>query len=214
MNYNDTNTASICDGTTKNVSAAKEKIQADLGLEGDFYWCECSGSVERVFKKYNVIAIPNKYAEGLVGKIEELDEDGFHYARRADGDIKMIIGFKDKGIFGSVVKVHDDYIRESEIQFREWVDNMIKDTDERELMYVEGCVRNYVIMRYEWFTYEFTKEHLDRLKKYLDIVNDAIKKRLASDALISSLRNASDYGQIVLVESTILELHLSSVTCN
>ena len=48
-----------------------------------------------------------------MGKIEEFDEDGYHYARKAEGDTKMIIGFKDKEIFDAVVKVHDDYIRES-----------------------------------------------------------------------------------------------------
>ena len=113
MNENDTNKESICDETTKNVSAAKKKIQTELGLDGDFYWCECSGSVEEEFKKHDAIAIPSKYAEGLVGKIEEFDEDGYHYARKAEGDTKMIIGFKDKEIFDAVVKVHDDYIRES-----------------------------------------------------------------------------------------------------
>ena len=108
MNDNDNCKEPICEGITIDVSAAKEKIKADLGLDGDFYWCECSGSVEEEFKKHDVIAIPSKYAEGLVGKIEEFDEDGFHYARNADSDSKMIIGIKDREIFEAVVKVHDD----------------------------------------------------------------------------------------------------------
>ena len=166
----------------KNVSTAKKKIQTELGLDGDFFWCECSGSVEKEFKKHDAIAIPSKYAEGLVGKIEEFDEDGYHYARKEGGDTKMIIGFRNREIFDAVVKVHDDYIRESEIQFWEWVDRKIV-PDEMELAFVEGCVRIYIRMRYEWFTQEFTKEQLEKLKKKLDIVNDAIVNKSVRSAL-------------------------------
>ena len=189
------------------IATTKKKIQTELGLDGDSYWCECSGYVEKEFKKHDVIAIPSKYAEGLVGKIEVFDEDGYHYARKAEDDTKMIIGFRNREIFDDVLIVHDDFIRKSEIQFREWVDNMIKDPDERNLIYAEGCVRNYIIMRYEWFTYEFTKERLERLKQCLDTLNDAIKKRLVRDTLISFFRNASEFGQRVLEQSTILEIH-------
>ena len=38
-------------------------------------------------------------------------------------------------------------------------------------------------------------------------LNDAIKKRLVRDTLISFFRNASEFGQRVLEQSTILEIH-------
>ena len=37
------------------IATTKKKIQTELGLDGDFYWCECSGSVEEEFKKHDVM---------------------------------------------------------------------------------------------------------------------------------------------------------------
>lgn len=62
------------------VNAVKDIIKDDIQLYKEFYWCECSDSLEHLYKKYNGIPIPNEYIEYFIGnKFELKKEDGYHF---------------------------------------------------------------------------------------------------------------------------------------
>ena len=39
-----------------------EIIKRNITQDKEFYWTECSGSIERLYEKHNGIKIPNEYA--------------------------------------------------------------------------------------------------------------------------------------------------------
>ena len=189
--------------------AVKKIIQTDLKLYKEFYWCECSGSIEHLFKEYKAIAIPNEYAEAIIGKVESLDDDGFHYDRYIGNNLetKVIYGFNSKGLYERVKKEHEEYIKDSERQLREYWGLMESDQKFRELMLAKGIVDIFIRMRYEWDTYEFSKESMDKLKENLKIINNAIETGAVPDSYEDIFKNSAEYGKNVLDSSTYLEMH-------
>ncbi len=72
------------------------------------YWCEASGVIEYLFRKYGGDNIPSSLAHELLGDKEINIVDEYHYERKIGKRkvpcTKTIFGFKDEGIFNRVVE--------------------------------------------------------------------------------------------------------------
>lgn len=82
------------DGTLEGKSAVKLLIRKKI-VESDGYWGEFSDPLESVVLKMEGKMIPNVEAEKILGqKIDKLDDDGYHYYRFANGQLrrKVLIG--------------------------------------------------------------------------------------------------------------------------
>lgn len=72
-----------------------EIIKRNITQDKEFYWTECSGSIERLYEKHNGIKIPNEYAFDILQTPMTLLDDGYHYERVIKGETqkKVIYGF-------------------------------------------------------------------------------------------------------------------------
>lgn len=98
------------------VIAVKDIIREDTQLYKDFYWCECSDTLEYLYKKYNGIPIPNEYIEYFIGnKFETKKDDGYHftvnykvYDPETNNNLykpidKIIYGFNSKETYDKII---------------------------------------------------------------------------------------------------------------
>ena len=83
----------------------------------------------------------------------------------------------------------------------------MNDLELNKIQFAKGVVDIFIRMRYEWGAYEFTKESMDKLKKNLDIVDDAIKTGIVPDSMLSSFIRTLEYGKDVLNSPSYLEMH-------
>ena len=199
--------------------AVEKIIQMDVCDFDRFYWCEASGSVEKMFKKNGGIAIPNTYAEMMIGGVRVLDEDGFHYERMIGNDMenKMIFGFNDIETFELIKKEHEGYILRCIEKIHQLYPNgrvdLISESDGDEpgvknyLVCAKETVNVFVRMWYEWGTHEFSEKSLKILKKNLNIIQTAIEKNIIPNGFSHSFERAFAYGNEVASSSTILQFH-------
>ena len=97
-----------------------EIIKRNITQDKEFYWTECSGSIERLYEKHNGIKIPNEYAFDILQTPVTLLDDGYHYERVIKGETqkKVIYGFNNEETFNIVKK-----------EFTEHINGCIKHTD-------------------------------------------------------------------------------------
>ena len=87
-------------------NAVIDFVKDDINLYYDFYWSECSGALEHLYKKYGGIMIPNDYIELFIGnKFETKLKDGYHFSVRFKSSFpdeddtvitKCIFGFNNR----------------------------------------------------------------------------------------------------------------------
>ena len=91
-----------------------EIIKRNITQDKEFYWTECSGSIERLYEKHNGIKIPNEYAFDILQTPVTLLDDGYHYERVIKGETqkKVIYGFNNEETFNIVKKEFTEHIND------------------------------------------------------------------------------------------------------
>lgn len=94
--------------------AVNDIVRNDVCQFSEFYWTECSGTLERLYEKHNGIKIPNEYAFSILQRPVTLLKDGYHYEREIKGETqqKVIYGFNNKETFETVKREYTAYIND------------------------------------------------------------------------------------------------------
>lgn len=190
-------------------------IKSDINFMNDFYWIECSGAAEHLYKKYGVVMIPNDYIQLFIGnKFDEKLDDGYHFnvkfTSSDDGDVTTI----KKCIFGFNNKRTYDIVKEK-------LDAPIK----KQIEYIMNCVRessNILVHRDKYqaahdIVYvfydekchgvnEFSEEYIDILKDSTKILEEYIKDN-PNDERVDKFETAIWNAHDILDTSTCMTLH-------
>lgn len=166
--------------------AVKKIIKTDIGLYKEFYWTECSGTIEHLYEKYKGIKIPVIFASEIVGPgIEYIEGDEWHYKRLIGSDMqtKIIYGFNNTELFDEVKKKYSDYIQNC-IQE---IENKRIDEDRERPSFgkysaadcAERIINIFVRLRFESRIYELPQdllsilhENIKNLEFYMKTVNN------------------------------------------
>lgn len=195
------------------VDSVHTIIKEDIGNFRDFFWTECSGSVEHLYEKYDGIKIPNEYVFGILQIPINLDSDGFHYTRNIKGEPqrKVIYGFNNKETFEKVLNEREEYINSC---IQTILNNQINEAIEKpsfgklsKLDCAIAIVNFFVDQRWESECYEFPKQSLRELKRQIEIIEYYLKKNLISDDKINIAKLAIDNGKDILETSDIMKLN-------
>lgn len=195
------------------VGAVHDIIKTDIGNFENFFWTECSGSVEKLYDKYNGIKIPNEYAFGILQTPVTLDNDGFHYTREIKGDIqrKIIYGFNNKETFEKVLNERREYINNC---INSILSNNINEDVEKpsfgrlsKLDCAIAVVNFFVDQRWEGECYEFPQENLMALKQQIKIINIALKNNLVPEDKKEIAEMALENGMDILKTSSVMKVY-------
>lgn len=95
--------AFFSDKSEEGKEAVHQIIKKNIQEYSSLVWCEVSGAIEHLYKKYNGYPIPNAFVATILNKPEteiKLSDDGFHYSRiigESKKEIeKVIFGFPSK----------------------------------------------------------------------------------------------------------------------
>lgn len=153
-------------------------IKEDINLEDHFYWVECSGPVEHLYKKYNGTRIPNAYIELFIGnKFISKDEDGYHFLVRykspnIDDPDDIIV---KKSIFGFNNKQTYDIIKEQlDASIMKQIDFINKSVKESSSIYHRDKYQAAHDIIYVFYDEQCQGVHEFDIK-YLNILNNSIK---------------------------------------
>lgn len=196
------------------IAAVHSIIKKDIGNFKQFYWTECSGSVEKLYERYKGIKIPNDYAFGIVQQhISKYLDDGFHYEREIKGEIqqKIIYGFNNEQTYQKVRAEREKYIEDS---INAIIANQINESVEKpsfgrlsKLQCAVAVVNFFVDQRWEGCCYDFPNESLNKLGKYLEIIRSAIENNEVPENEKKITEMALENGTYVLKTSSPMEVH-------
>ena len=194
--------------------AVHKIIKTDIGNFRDFYWTECSGSIERLYEKYNGIKIPNNYVSTILLKPVTIDEDGFHYERNIKGEIqrKVLYGFNDIDTFNKVLSEREEYINNcinSILSHR--IDETIENPSFGKLSKLDcaiAIINFFVDERWENECYELPLNCIDKLKLQINIVKDCINNHSVSDDKITKAKLALENGIHILDTSCVMNVYI------
>lgn len=103
-------------GNLESREAVESIVKHDIAPYDGWYWVEASGTIEKLFKKFEGNPIPNHLAHKFLQKPARdlvLDEDGIHYTRALGehgSEIKkMIFGFKSLEYAKKAMEAIDNY---------------------------------------------------------------------------------------------------------
>lgn len=124
-------------GNLESRAAVEAIVKDDIEPYDKWFWIEASGTIEKLFKKFNGNPIPNHLAHKFLQKPAkdlDLDKDGLHYARALElydgNDVKkMIFGFKSARYYEKTIAEVSDY-ELFKLDVNQAVDDLL-DEDER-----------------------------------------------------------------------------------
>ena len=194
------------------VSAVHNIIKNDIGKFNEYFWSECSGSIEKLYEKYNGIKMPNEYVFAILNTPISLDEDGFHYTRQIKGDIqrKIIYGFNNKETFDIVLKEHEEYINK---HLSLILSNKINEDVEKvpfgkmtRLDCAIAIVNFFVDERWEGECYDFPVTCLGKLRREVEIIRTALENKTVPENKQKLAEMALENGIDILETSSPLQM--------
>lgn len=196
-------TAAINEYREIGKKAVVDIIKNDIGLYDEFYWVECSGAVESLYKKYNGIAIPNEYASIMLQKDVTIDEDGFHFYYNVSDETqkKIIYGFNSKETYDMVSSKYVEYIKKC----TSVIQNDRKINESIDLSNLE--LNPHICIQLSNLIYDMKCDGVNEFP--LEIVNLVLKiiKYMENNNHNGELDIYIDNAKDVLMYSTVMELH-------
>lgn len=190
-------------------------VKDDVNLYSNFYWSECSGALEHLYKKYGGIMIPNDYIELFIGnKFETKLKDGYHFSVRfkssePDEDDTVI----NKCIFGFNNRRTYELVKERlDADIRKRVDFIMNSVEESNNMYKRDKYQAAHDVIYVFYdercdgVNEFSNEMLTILKDSLKTLEDYVIKN-SSDTRIDKFETAIWNAHDILDSSTVIDIH-------
>lgn len=157
-----------------------EIIKRNITQDKEFYWTECSGSIERLYEKHNGIKIPNEYAFDILQTPVTLLDDGYHYERVIKGETqkKVIYGFNNEETFNIVKKEFTEHINDCVLHILNCQINEDIETPSFGRLSKEQCsvavVNFFVDLRWEDECYELSSESLKLLSYHVNYLKSVV----------------------------------------
>lgn len=194
------------------VAAVHDIIKTDIGNFEQFYWTECSGTIDVLYEKYNGIKIPNSYAFAIVQSEVKPDEDGYHYQREIKGEMqtKIIYGFNNKDTFEKVKSEREEYINNC-IQkiLSHKIDESVESPSFGKYGEVDcalGVINFFVDQRWEGECYEFPETSFVILRQYVKMLEKYMMEGLVSREKIEQVKQAVENGNDILETSMPMQI--------
>lgn len=196
-------------------NAVIDFVKDDINLYYDFYWSECSGALEHLYKKYGGIMIPNDYIELFIGnKFETKLKDGYHFSVRFKSSFpdeddtvitKCIFGFNNRRTYELVKERLNSDIRKR-------IDFIMNSVEESNNIYKRDKYQAAHDIIYVFYdercegVNEFSNEMLTILKNSLKTLEDYIITN-PNDTRIDKFETAIWNAHDILDSSTIISIH-------
>lgn len=180
------------------IEAVKEMIKLNVTQYDEFYWTECSGSIEHLYEKYNGIKIPNEYVTSILQKPVTLLNDGFHYERFVKGDTqqKIIYGFNDQETFDRVKREHTEYINQCiQLILNSQINEDVEKPSFGRLSKVQcsvAIINFFVDLRWEEECYDLSSESLDILIKNVKYLKSVVNQLPQNQQIQQAIENGED----------------------
>lgn len=178
--------------------AVNEIIKRNITQYNEFYWTECSGSIEHLYEKHNGIKIPNEYAFGILQKPLTPLNDGYHYEREIKGEIqqKIIYGFNNEETFNIVKKEHTEYINNC---IQKILNSQINEDVETpsfghldKIQCSMAIVNLFVDLRWEEQCYDLPLESIKILTTHVKYLKSVINQMPQNTQLLQCIENGED----------------------
>lgn len=187
--------------------AVKQIVKDDIANYDKFYWCECSGKLEEYYTKGNAIAIPNEYANEIVGNVNSLDPDGFHYqksvtSKNGTGSFrKILFGFNTPEMFTKICEKYREYINQRIETLKRTT--IIENAPSRDLVNVKEWqfvleIVQLFVEFYQEGTYDYPQECLTLIQECVDYLKDGINQQAVPDFMVESTHICIRNGEFML----------------
>lgn len=193
------------------INAVKKIIKTDISNFDQFFWSECSGTVERLYEKYNGIKIPNSYVPSILKRIIEPLEDGFHYIRKIKDDeqTKIIYGFNSIDTFNKVKQDRENYINQGiEKILSMQIDENIEKPSFGRLSRIDtyiSVIYFFLDQRLEDECYEFPENSIMELRRYVTYLKKIILQNRVDKKKETEIRKAIETGEDLLETSSVMK---------
>ena len=194
--------------------AVKDIITEDIGLIEDFYWCECDGVVEHMYKKFGGFEIPSVYAhcflKNKTSRPTPIKGDPYGYYRMfADNSWrrKVIFGFNSKETYDLVMK--DNMLKALNILDDTKFETLNESESEveRKLKIAKNVIDCFYELRYDEGWYDLPDNAIAALEQSVWYIKQHIEDNTCPPFMLFDMKYAIDYGEEIIDSSTKLELH-------
>ncbi|MDO5587742.1 MAG: hypothetical protein Q4G12_02290 [Bacteroidales bacterium] len=175
-----------------------EIIKRNITQDKEFYWTECSGSIERLYEKRNGIKIPNEYAFDILQTPVTLLDDGYHYERVIKGETqkKVIYGFYNEETFNIVKKEFTEHINDCIQHILNCQINEDIETPSFGRLSKVQCsvaiVNFFVDLRWEDECYELSSESMKLLSDHVNYLKSIVDDGQQDEITALAIDNGED----------------------
>ena len=196
-----------------------EIIKRNITQDKEFYWTECSGSIERLYEKHNGIKIPNEYAFDILQTPVTLLDDGYHYERVIKGETqkKVIYGFNNEETFNIVKKEFTEHINGC---IKHILDCQINEDIETpsfgrwsKAQCSVAVVNFFVDLRWEDECYELSSESLKLLSDHVDYLKSVVDDGQQDEITALAIDNGENLLNYKIPCSGVISRPAASTSC-
>lgn len=191
------------------VKAVHEIVKTDVGLYDEFYWTECSGTIETLYDKYGGIKIPVEFVSSFINGDYTVVDD-YHYKRYIKDEVveKVIFGFNTPETFNMVYNKYKEYIDESIKKMQERNVNEAYNGSKTGYLHMpEYIVDLFIDLYMESSIYEFPEESIKILEENIIKLEAQIKSGKFNDKVLERKKTVLRMGTDVLNIAQPMVLH-------
>ena len=197
--------------------AVKTIIKEDIGLTMDFYWVECDGAVEHLYKKFGGYEIPSVYVycffQNTKHKPIPIKGDPYGYYRSFGVDEnrqwrrKVIFGFNSQETYDLVTQKSEQEI--NDILKEAGYYDLREDESplEKKLKIAHKVIGCFYELRYDEGWYDLPDNAIDALSNSINFIKKHIDDNTCPEYMLYDMQDIVDIGEEILDTSTKMELH-------